>query len=62
MARAKNILGADTASVLQELADSQITRLKDSNVQLQVGYKGAQAEVQRCHDQIARQAAVNHNL
>ena len=31
MTRVRNILGSDTASVLQELADSQISKLKDSN-------------------------------
>ena len=50
----KTQIGYDTATVLQELAESQISKLKDSNWQLNQSNRHANQEVQRCHDQIAR--------
>jgi len=60
--RRKTIIGQDTANVLQELADSQISKLRESNQQLSQTNLHAQSEIQRCHDQIARQASANHSL
>ena len=56
------MLGYDTANVLQELAESQISKLKDSNRDLNQTNMNAGQEIQRCHDQIARQASANHSL
>ena len=39
-----------------------MSKLRDSNAQLSHGYINQQKEIDRCHDQIARQASANHNL
>ncbi|CDW72654.1 UNKNOWN [Stylonychia lemnae] len=43
-------------------AETQINRMKDTNIQLTKRYEHAQEEIEKSHDQIARQAQHNHNL
>lgn len=42
--------------------ENQLGRAKESNVHLAKKYEEYQEEVEKCHDQIARQANLNHTL
>ena len=46
----KGVIGYDTANVLQDLADSQISKLKDTNRELNQSNMNASNEIKRCHD------------
>jgi len=55
------------AEVLQDsksslLSSTALQRIKESNLKLSVQNERAEEEIERCHDQIARQASQNHQL
>ena len=57
----------DSAFRKQAMVDSlgsttMMQRLKESNLKLSNQNDRAESEVDRCHDQIARQATQNHQL
>lgn len=44
------------------LSSTALQRIKESNLKLSVQNERAEDEIERCHDQIARQASQNHQL
>ena len=44
------------------LSSTALQRIKESNLKLSVQNERAEEEIERCHDQIARQASQNHQL